>query len=171
MNTIANEKTTPIGNDYSNLSLNDLKTKLLDTDCQNNHSTCDKLNEEIKKKSLLETSETPKQDSPANTSAGKKAKTKKRRGNDWTRLVTKTFRDNRKKNKNYTFKQAILDAKKVYKKGGQNNNNNQEQNQNNNNNNFIENNNNNQQDGGKKRRTKKFKKGGQENNQNQNQNQ
>ena len=50
---------------------------------------------------------------------GKKSrKTKKRTGNDWTRLVTKTFRKNKKSDKNYTFKQAILDSKKIYKKGG-----------------------------------------------------
>jgi hypothetical protein len=110
---------------------------------------------------------------------GKKAKrtTKKRKGNKWTHLVTVTFRNNKKKNKNYTFKQAILDAKKVYKKKGgesdNNNNNNNNQNQNNNQNNnqdFSENNNN--QNGGKKSRKNKknkTKKGGQENNQNQNQ--
>lgn len=112
---------------------------------------------------------------------GKKAKrtTKKRGGNDWTRLVTKTFKDNRKKNKSYTFKQAILDAKKVYKKKGgdpvANNNNNQDFSENNNNGNnqeFNENNenNNNFQEGGKKsrkNRKNKTKKGGQENNQNQ----
>lgn len=114
-------------------------------------------------------------------SGGKKSKrtTKKRGGNDWTRLVTKTFKDNKKKNKNYTFKQAILDAKKVYKKKGgdpvANNNNNQdfsENNENNNNTEFNENNenNNNFQEGGKKsrkNRKNKTKKGGQENNQNQ----
>lgn len=43
---------------------------------------------------------------------------KKRKGNHWTRLVTKTYRKNKKSNKNYSFKQAIMDAKKIYKKGG-----------------------------------------------------
>ena len=115
---------------------------------------------------------------PPPTTAGKKAKrtTKKRGGNDWTRLVTKTFKDNKKKNKSYTFKQAILDAKKVYKKkGGESDNNQNNNNQNNNNGNnqeFNENNenNNNFQEGGKKsrkNRKNKTKKGGQENNQNQ----
>ena len=104
-------------------------------------------------------------------SGGKKSKrtTKKRGGNDWTRLVTKTFKDNKKKNKNYTFKQAILDAKKVYKKkGGESDNNQNNNNNNGNNQEFNENNeNNNNQDGGKKsRKNRKTKKGGQENNQN-----
>lgn len=48
---------------------------------------------------------------------GKKRKTKKRKGNDWTRLVTETYKKN-KHQKNYTFKKAIKDAKKVYKKVG-----------------------------------------------------
>ena len=47
----------------------------------------------------------------------KKTKTKKRKGNDWTRLVTETYNKN-KHQKNYTFKKAINDAKKVYKKVG-----------------------------------------------------
>jgi len=128
---------------------------------------------------VTETSPSPPSEPPV-TTGGKKSKrtTKKRKGNDWTRLVTKTFKDNKKKNKNYTFKQAILDAKKVYKKKGgesdNNNNNNNNQNQNNNQNNnqdFSENNNNNQNGGKKSRKNKKnkTKKGGQENNQNQNQ--
>jgi hypothetical protein len=55
------------------------------------------------------------------TAGGKRRKTAKksggkRKGNAWTKLVTKTFKDNRKTNKNYTFKQAIQDARKVYKK-------------------------------------------------------
>lgn len=37
-------------------------------------------------------------------------------GNAWVKLVTKTFNDNKKK-AGYSFKQAIKDAKKVYKKG------------------------------------------------------
>jgi hypothetical protein len=36
-------------------------------------------------------------------------------GNAWVKLVTKTFNDNKFKN-GYTFKNAIKDAKKIYKK-------------------------------------------------------
>ena len=36
-------------------------------------------------------------------------------GNTWVKLVTKTFNDNKKK-AGYSFKQAIKDAKKIYKK-------------------------------------------------------
>lgn len=35
--------------------------------------------------------------------------------NTWVQLVTKTYHDNKSK-KNYSFKQAIKDAKKIYKK-------------------------------------------------------
>jgi len=35
--------------------------------------------------------------------------------NAWIKLVTKTFNDN-KRIRGYTFKNAIMDAKKVYKK-------------------------------------------------------
>ena len=45
----------------------------------------------------------------------------KRKGNNWTKLVTRTYKTNHKKDKNYSFKQAIQDARKVYKKGGNNN--------------------------------------------------
>ena len=34
---------------------------------------------------------------------------------EWTKLVTATFKKNRKTNKNYKFKDALMDAKKVYK--------------------------------------------------------
>jgi len=34
----------------------------------------------------------------------------------WTKLVTETFKKNRKTNKNYKFKDALIDAKKLYKK-------------------------------------------------------
>jgi hypothetical protein len=47
--------------------------------------------------------------------AKKARKTKKRKGNAWTDLVTDTYNKN-KHQKNYTFKKAIKDAKKVYKK-------------------------------------------------------
>jgi hypothetical protein len=40
----------------------------------------------------------------------------KRKGNAWTKLVTKTYKSNHKKNKNYSFKQAIQDSRKIYKK-------------------------------------------------------
>jgi len=40
----------------------------------------------------------------------------KRKGNEWTKLVTKTYKANHKKDKEYTFKQAIQDARKMYKK-------------------------------------------------------
>ena len=36
-------------------------------------------------------------------------------GNAWVKLVTKTFNDNKQK-AGYSFKQAIKDAKKIYKK-------------------------------------------------------
>lgn len=35
----------------------------------------------------------------------------------WTDTVKNTFHTNRKKNSNYSFKQAMKDAKKVYRKG------------------------------------------------------
>ena len=34
---------------------------------------------------------------------------------EWTKLVSATFKKNRKTNKNYKFKDALMDAKKVYK--------------------------------------------------------
>lgn len=38
---------------------------------------------------------------------------------EWTSLVKKTFHEGRRSNKNYSFKQALKDAKKHYhKKGG-----------------------------------------------------
>ena len=37
---------------------------------------------------------------------------------DWTKLVTKVYKDNHKKNSSYKFKNAMKDAAKVYKKGG-----------------------------------------------------
>jgi hypothetical protein len=43
-----------------------------------------------------------------------KRKSGKRKGTAWTRFVTKLYRDNKHTNKNYTFKQAMKDAKKVY---------------------------------------------------------
>jgi hypothetical protein len=46
----------------------------------------------------------------------KQVKGGKRKGNEWTKLVTKTYKTNHKKNKSYTFKNAIQDARKVYKK-------------------------------------------------------
>lgn len=36
--------------------------------------------------------------------------------NAWTKLVTETFKKNRKTNKNYKFKDALVDAKKFYNK-------------------------------------------------------
>ncbi len=33
----------------------------------------------------------------------------------WTKLVTETFKKNRKTNKNYKFKDALVDAKKLYR--------------------------------------------------------
>lgn len=39
--------------------------------------------------------------------------------NAWIKLVTKTYNNNKTK-KGYSFKKAIMDAKKVYKKGGDN---------------------------------------------------
>jgi hypothetical protein len=38
------------------------------------------------------------------------------KGNSWIQLVTNTYRKMRKTNKNYSFKQAIKDSKKMYKK-------------------------------------------------------
>ena len=35
----------------------------------------------------------------------------------WTDAVKKTFHMNRKTNKNYQFKDALMDAKKIYNKG------------------------------------------------------
>jgi len=35
----------------------------------------------------------------------------------WTDTVKNTFHTNRKKNSSYSFKQALKDAKKVYKQG------------------------------------------------------
>jgi len=35
----------------------------------------------------------------------------------WTDAVKKTFHMNRKTNKSYQFKNALIDAKKIYKKG------------------------------------------------------
>ena len=37
--------------------------------------------------------------------------------NSWMDTVKKTFRTNRKTNKAYQFKDALKDAKKIYKKG------------------------------------------------------
>ena len=56
----------------------------------------------------------------------------KRKGNEWTKLVTKTYKTNHKRNKDYTFKQAIKDSRKLYKKGGnqQNQENQNQENQN-----------------------------------------
>lgn len=36
--------------------------------------------------------------------------------NAWTKLVGETFKKNRKTNKNYKFKDALVDAKKIYRK-------------------------------------------------------
>ena len=97
-----------------------------------------------------------------NQEGGKHKKTVKkggkRKGNEWTKLVTKTYKANHKKDKNYSFKQAIQDARKLYKKGGNNQNQEQQENQ--------ENQNNEGQEGGKRKRrtskknSKKGKRGG-----------
>jgi hypothetical protein len=42
----------------------------------------------------------------------------KRKGNAWTKLVTKTYKKNHRKNSKYTLKDAIRDAKAQYKKKG-----------------------------------------------------
>ena len=54
---------------------------------------------------------------------GKKSKSEvkkggKGKGNKWIRLVTQTYKKNKRRNKNYTFKQAIKEAKQLYKKVG-----------------------------------------------------
>jgi hypothetical protein len=65
------------------------------------------------------------------TQGGKKQKRTqkagKRKGNEWTKLVTKTYKTNHKRNKEYTFKQAIQDSRKLYKRGGNQQNQEQEE--------------------------------------------
>lgn len=39
-----------------------------------------------------------------------------KKSNPWTVHVSKVFKDGKKKNSNYTFTQALKDAKKTYKK-------------------------------------------------------
>jgi hypothetical protein len=42
----------------------------------------------------------------------------KRAPNRWNRLVKNTFKNGKKKNKKYSFRQALRDSKKLYKRGG-----------------------------------------------------
>jgi len=61
-------------------------------------------NEEPKKSN--DDSNQSSNEGPMEGGKGKKA----RKGNEWTRLVTKTYKKNKRSNKNYTFKQAIKDG-------------------------------------------------------------
>lgn len=55
---------------------------------------------------------------PSEKKMEKKVPKKKGEKSDWMKHLDKVFKDGKKKNGDYKYKDAMKDAKKTYKKGG-----------------------------------------------------